>query len=211
MSKLQDCRRCPRLVAEHQRIKMLFPDFHAAPVGSWGSTRPLIWIVGLAPGLHGAGRTGKAFVGDASGQFLFAALHRVGLATAPTPELAKLNRSRITNVVKCVPPGNAPTVGEQHACSSHLAAELTNFTSTHLRRPRVVVVLGTIAQRVVTRILGVRPVKFAHMARQSVNDRLLIVNSYHPSRLNVNTRRLTAPMLDAVFECAIEHVKLDTA
>ena len=209
MAKLQNCRRCPRLVAERQRIKLLFPDFHAAPVGSWGSTRPLIWIVGLAPGLQGAGRTGKAFVGDASGKFLFAALHRAGLATTPQPELAKLYRSRITNVVKCVPPGNAPTTDEQQACSSYLATELANFTSTRLRRPRVIVVLGTIAQRVVARTLGIRPVKFAHMACQSVNDRLLIINSYHPSRLNVNTRRLTNPMLDDVFDCAVKHVQLD--
>ena len=208
MSDLVKCERCPRLVAERQRIKLLFPGFHAAPVGSWGAARPLIWIVGLAPGLRGAGRTGKAFVGDASGQFLFASLHRTGLATEADPQQSTLPHSRITNVVKCVPPGNAPSTTEQQTCSSYLASELSPFMSARLRRPRAIVVLGTVAHRMVARTLGIKASKFEHMAQQRVHERLVLISSYHPSRLNVNTGRLTSTMLDAVFACAAGHVRM---
>jgi uracil-DNA glycosylase family 4 len=141
-------------------------------------------------------------VGDASGEFLFAALHRQGFATHPEPARARLRNARITNVVKCLPPGNAPTSGEINACMGYLRAELGGFCPSNARRPRVVLSLGGVAHRVVCRAFEINGAPFAHGGEWQVRPHLHLLSSFHPSRLNVNTRRLTADMLDAVLERA---------
>ena len=190
-------------MALRSEIKTQYPDYHAAPVGAWGDPRPRILIVGLAPGLHGAARTGKAFVGDASGRFLFAALHRAGLASAAEPERAQLQGVRITNVVKCLPPGNAPNAAEMSACADYLQDEMQRYFSPRVRTPRVLISLGGSAHRAVCRSLGVSGAGFCHAGVTEVSPRRHIVSSYHPSRLNVNTGRLTEDMLDEVFSMAL--------
>ncbi len=199
LKDLAACRACPRLVAHHSDVRSRFPAYHAAPVGAWGSGRYRLLIVGLAPGLHGAARTGKAFVGDASGQFLFAALHAAGFATHAEPEAARLVGTRITNVVKCLPPGNAPTAAERANCASFLRAELDAFTPGPRAQTRVILNLGGIAHASVCRLLGLPVNSFAHGAELSVAPNFKVMASFHPSRLNVNTRRLTVDMLGGVL------------
>ena len=157
-------------------------------------------MVGLAPGLHGAARTGRAFVGDASGRFLFASLMRTGWAVQDTSARVRLVKARITNVVKCLPPGNAPQTSEIANCSGYLSAELAAFCPLRARKPRVVLAFGGLAHRAVCRALGLRNARFSHAGQWRVHRHLTLVASYHPSRLNVNTGRLTPAMLDAVFE-----------
>jgi uracil-DNA glycosylase family 4 len=156
----------------------------------------------LAPGLHGATRTGRAFVGDASGEFLFAALHRRGFATHPEPARARLRNARITNVVKCLPPGNAPVSSEINTCMGYLRTELRGFCPLDARRPRVVLSLGGVAHRAVCRALEINRAPFVHGGEWLVRPHFWLLSSFHPSRLNVNTRRLTADMLDTVLERA---------
>lgn len=199
LNTLSTCARCPRLVTLRQQTRLEYPNYHAAPVGSWGDARARLLIVGLAPGLHGAARTGRAFVGDASGEFLFACLHRQGFATAVEPRQAKLVGVRITNAVKCLPPGNAPIGAEIKACAGFLRTELDKYCSTNARQVRVVVTLGGVAHRAVCSALGLKGAIFGHGVVHAVSPRVSVVSSFHPSRLNVNTRRLTAEMLDAVF------------
>jgi len=205
---LRACLRCPRLVQNHVEVRAQYPDYHAAPVGSWGDPNPRIVIVGLAPGLHGATRTGKAFVGDASSRFLFAALYRQGLATSQLAEEAQLQRVRITNVVKCLPPGNAPIAAEIAACTDHLVNELNRYFPYKARRPRVLVTLGGIAHNAVCRQLKLNQAKFGHANIHKLTEQLHIISSYHPSRLNVNTGRLTEQMFDEVL-CAAKRLAVD--
>jgi len=203
LSSLPNCRRCPRLVARHAEVRQLHPTYHAAPVGAWGDPRARLLIVGLAPGLHGAARSGRAFVGDASGEFLFAGLARRGLASSADPQAARLRRTRITNIVKCLPPGNAPTAAEVSTCMDYLLAELQLFCPARVRKRRVILTLGGVAHRAVCRALGVRGTEFSHGGEWPVHARLTLLSSFHPSRLNVNTRRLTDEMFDAVLSRAV--------
>jgi len=156
-------------------------------------------IVGLAPGMHGANRTGRPFTGDASGDFLFSALHRVGLASAPNAQDARLIGTRITNAVKCLPPQNRPVAVEIRQCGSYLAAELETLTGSAPRRARCVLCLGRLAHDAVMRVLGMRSPEFRHGRDAEVRSRLYLVDTYHPSRQNTNTGRLTPAMLDAVL------------
>jgi uracil-DNA glycosylase family 4 len=199
LNTLPACTRCPRLVALRQKTQRDYPGYHAAPVGSWGDPRAHLIIVGLAPGLHGAARTGRAFVGDASGEFLFAALHRLGFSSHDDPSQARLLGARITNVVKCLPPRNTPTGAELTACAGYLRAELAQYCPPGSRRPRVLVTLGGVAHRAVCKALDLTQLEFAHAKSHQISAKLSLISSFHPSRLNVNTRRLTAPMLDQVF------------
>lgn len=199
LNTLQDCERCPRLVALRQQTQLDHPGYHAAPVGSWGDPRARMIIIGLAPGLHGAARTGRAFVGDASGNFLFASLHRLGFASHHEPRLAKLLGTRITNAVKCLPPKNTPTGAEIKACAGFLHAELAQYCPNGARRPRVLITLGGVAHRAVCKALSLTKHEFGHAISHQITPRLSLISSFHPSRLNVNTHRLTAEMLDDVF------------
>ena len=199
---LGSCSRCPRLFEERERIKKKFPDYCSEPVGQWGDPKATILIIGLAPGLHGAARTGKAFVGDSSGTFLFSALFRNGLSNYSDPSQARLLGVRITNAVKCYPPANKPTGSEVRNCKSFLRRELETYIRIKNRHKRSLVVLGRVAQQATYSALGVKAPSFEHGSSQLVTPKLGVFASYHPSRLNVNTKRLTAEMLDTVLRDA---------
>jgi uracil-DNA glycosylase family 4 len=196
---LSGCTACSRLSDYNAQIKTQYPDYHAAPVGNWGDRRCRVLVVGLAPGLHGAARTGKAFVGDASGHFLFQSLFRNGFATDPDPQKANLLGLRLTNVVKCLPPGNAPVAGEINKCALYLQHELATYVSPTARQPRVVLALGGTAHKALCRQYGLGGVRFAHGNVTQLAGGHFLVSSFHPSRLNVNTGRLTAQMFDRVL------------
>ena len=149
--------------------------------------------------MHGANKTGRPFTGDASGRFLFEALHRVGFASTPTAEGAALIGCRITNAVKCLPPNNQPIASELDACRPFLADELAALTPATPRRRRCILALGKVAYTSVGKALDVRLPVFGHAAEYAVSENLHLIASYHPSRQNVNTRRLDAAMLDAVL------------
>jgi uracil-DNA glycosylase family 4 len=208
------CRACPRLVEWRERVaadkRASFRDepYWGRPIPGWGADRPAIAIVGLAPAAHGGNRTGRVFTGDRSGDWLFAALYRGGLATLPTSERAddgqELIDVRMLAAVRCAPPANSPTPQERDTCRPWMQRELA------LLRPRlrVIVVLGGFAWGAlwpVLRDLGYavpRPARrFGHRAEVEL-DGLLVLGCYHPSQQNTFTGRLTEPMLDAVIERA---------
>ena len=195
----ENCDRCARLCLERTRIKRLYPAYHASPVGQWGDSRARILIVGLAPGLHGAARTGKAFVGDSSGAFLFARLYQVGMASDPDPDKARLLGAKITNAVKCFPPQNRPKQAEIDRCSVYLKSELDQFSGSLDRKNRSLIALGGVAHRAIYSTLGLGSRPFKHGVIDQIRSTLTLFSSFHPSRLNVNTKRLTPEMLDAVL------------
>ena len=194
------CRRCPRLAGFLDKVRGDHPGYHCAPVAPFGDAAPRVLVVGLAPGMHGANATGRPFTGDHAGILLYETLHRHGFATAPVSRAPddglELKRARITNAVKCLPPANKPTPAEVRECNPFLAAELAAAESV-----RVVVALGRIAHDAVLRALGLRPADatFAHAAEHALPGGRTLVDSYHCSRYNTQTRRLTPAMFDAVF------------
>jgi len=194
-----NCRRCPRLADYLDHSRETYPDYHCAPVPSFGDPSPRLLIVGLAPGMHGANRTGRPFTGDHAGVILYRTLHQYGFASAPESEIndeLSLPGARITNAVKCVPPGNKPIGAEINECNTFLAAELAA-----LKRPVVVLALGGIAHRAVICSLGLRQADYAfgHAAEHGPEDGVTLVDSYHCSRYNTNTRRLTEDMFGGIF------------
>ncbi len=210
------CRACPRLVAWREDVartkRRSFVDepYWGRPIAGWGDRTPRVLVVGLAPAAHGGNRTGRIFTGDRSGDWLFAALHRAGLATAPTSEHAgdgqRLVGTRMLAAVRCAPPDNRPTPTERDACAPWLLAELAAVLPSTV----VVVALGSYAWLAVLRSwasLGAdvprpRP-RFGHGAQAPLvaadGHRVLLLGSFHPSQQNTFTGRLTAPMLDAVL------------
>ena len=197
--QVSDCRKCQRLTCYQSEQKKNYPTHHCAPVPQWGAARSRLLIVGLAPGLHGAGRTGKGFVGDASGAFLFQALDRFGFATSSTPEEAALRQTAITNIVKCLPPNNRPSSGEKSNCLPFLRDELEMFAPGVRAKPRAILCLGSEAFYTVQSLLGLQREVFVHGKAISMSSNYSLFSSYHPSRLNVNTRRLTQEMFFGVF------------
>ncbi len=213
------CRSCDRLVAWRERVatekRAAFRDqeYWGRAVSGFGDPRARIVVLGLAPAAHGANRTGRMFTGDRSGDWLFAALHRAGLANQPTSVSAddglELDDVWVTSAVKCAPPANRPTVEERDACAPFLHRELAL-----LDRARVVVCLGTFGYEAACRHLGVRPrPKFGHGVEVELDDAVrtggattahTLLCSYHVSQQNTFTGRLTEPMLDAVFGRARE-------
>ncbi len=176
------------------------PDYHARPVAPFGDARPRLLIVGLAPGMHGANRSGRPFTGDYAGILLYATLHRFGFASAPESISAKdglkLIGCRITNAVKCLPPQNKPELAEVKECNKYLQSELAALA------PRsVVLALGGVAHYAVLMALGARKAgfPFRHGARHALTGGLTVYDSYHCSRYNTNTRRLTEAMFRKVF------------
>ena len=187
------CQLCPRLADYRANLQIQYPDYHCAPVAAFGSPDARLLIVGLAPGLHGANASGRPFTGDASGDLLFAKLHDYGFASQPRSRSfddgMRLIDCRVTNAVKCVPPKNLPQAAERNNCNHFLAQEISD-----LPPGGVLLTLGGIAHQMVIRALGLREAayRFGHgMQYQLENNRQLFV-SYHPSRYNVNTGRLTA-------------------
>lgn len=203
-----DCRDCPRLARFLDEVRAAHPEYHCAPVAPFGDPRARLVIVGLAPGMHGANRTGRPFTGDYAGILLYRILHRYGFATAPTSVSAddplRLVDCRITNAVKCLPPENKPETGEVRTCNRYLAAELRS-----LAPGSAILALGTIAHRAVLLALGLKPAAFAfaHGAKHDLGNGLTLFDSYHCSRYNTQTNRLTAPMFEAVFESIALHLK----
>lgn len=196
-----ECRRCPRLAGFVSAARQKYPGYYAKPVPSFGAGQARLLIVGLAPGLHGANRTGRPFTGDHAGLLLYRTLHRYGFATAAESVSAddglQLVDCRITNAVRCVPPQNKPTTQEVKVCNDYLQQELES-----LDRGSVILALGSVAHGAVLRALAQRPAdhKFAHAAQHALPGGRLLVDSYHCSRYNTQTKRLTEEMFGAVFQ-----------
>lgn len=175
------------------------PGYHAAPVAGFGDTDPVLLIVGLAPGMHGANRTGRPFTGDYAGILLYRTLHAHGFASRPESVSRSdglvLKNCRITNAIKCLPPQNKPTGPEITTCNRYLAAELSGLPAGG-----VILALGKIAHDAVLRGLGLRisAHRFGHGAEHKLLDERMLLDSYHCSRYNTQTRRLTPLMFDAV-------------
>jgi uracil-DNA glycosylase family 4 len=193
------CRACPRLAEFLDSVGERHPNYYCRPVPPFGDRGARFLIVGLAPGMHGANRTGRPFTGDHAGILLYRTLHRFGFATAPVSLAAddglELEGCRITNAVKCLPPDNKPVGAEINACNAFLGNELAGMPAASL-----VLALGGIAHRAVVKALGGRQAgyRFAHGAEHAIGD-VTLMDSYHCSRYNTNTGRLTAPMFEAVF------------
>lgn len=197
------CPLCPRLVAYRARNRADEPGWFNGPAPSFGDPDAWLLVVGLAPGRTGANRTGRPFTGDWAGDLLYATLDKVGLSRGtyqarPDDGLA-LSGVMITNAVRCAPPENKPETGEIAACNPFLAARIAA-----LPRLTTLVCLGKIAHDATLKALGQRPSRhgFGHGARHDVAG-LTLFDSYHCSRYNTNTGRLTAPMFEAVFEAAL--------
>ncbi len=198
------CHRCPRLVEYLAAIRGGHPDWWCRPVPAFGDPRARIVLLGLAPGRAGSNRTGRMVTGDASGRFLFRALHALGLASRPDGsdprDGLRLRDVFITAVVRCAPPGNKPRPDEIRRCSGFAREEVTL-----LPRARVVVALGRIAHDGWLRLAGERPgpFPFSHGAVHALPGRPVLVDSYHPSRQNTQTGRLTMPMFLAALRTAV--------
>lgn len=203
-----DCRRCPRLAGFLEEVRYRHPGYHAAPVPPFGAPDAALVIVGLAPGMHGANRTGRPFTGDFAGILLYRSLHALGLADRPESVAADdglvLRGCRITNTVKCLPPANKPAPGEIRNCRPWLAAELGE------QPPRAILALGRIAHDGVLDALGLRrrEHRFAHGAEHALTGHARLFDSYHCSRYNTQTRRLTPEMFMAVLSKAVWHAGL---
>jgi len=203
------CTRCPRLAAFLARTRQRHPGYWARPVPSFGAARPRIVIVGLAPGLHGANRTGRPFTGDHAGLLLYQTLYAAGLANRPQSRSAgdglRLINARIVNSVKCVPPGNKPLPAEVRCCNDYLKAELRR-----LRSARVYIALGRVGHDALLLALGLprAAYPFGHGREHALDATRWLIDSYHCSRYNTATRRLTVQMFEAVVARACERAAL---
>ena len=196
-----DCRVCPRLATFLDEVHAKHPTYHARPVPAFGASKPKLLIVGLAPGMHGANRSGRPFTGDTAGVLLYQTLHQFGYANAPESvsrdDGLQLIDCRITNAVKCLPPANKPEPGEIRECNHFLAAELDALPAHSS-----ILALGQIAHQAVLRALELKlkDYPFAHASDYRLPNGRRLVSSYHCSRYNTQTRRLTPEMFAAVFE-----------
>ncbi|MDO8263659.1 MAG: uracil-DNA glycosylase [Gallionella sp.] len=207
----EDCRRCSRLSGFLDQVRAEHPDYHALPVSSFGKADSRFLIVGLAPGMHGANRTGRPFTGDFAGNLLYGSLHKYGFASSAEPLDAagktnpalSLRGCRITNAVRCLPPQNKPEPSEIRTCNAYVAEELAM-----LPQGSVVMALGTIAHQAVLMALELRKSSFAfgHGARHEMPGGLTLFDSYHCSRYNTQTKRLTAAMFEAVIGDIAAHL-----
>jgi uracil-DNA glycosylase family 4 len=195
-----DCRQCSRLADFLDQVRVAHPDYHARPVPPFGVEQPRLLIVGLAPGMHGANRTGRPFTGDHAGILLYRTLYRHGFATGPESAAADdglcLIDCRITNAVKCLPPENKPLPVEVRQCNAYLKSELAG-----LKQGATILALGSIAHQAVLLALGlkIKAFPFGHGAEHELPGGLRLYDSYHCSRYNTQTRRLTDAMFEAVF------------
>ena len=198
-----DCRRCPRLAEFLDQVSIDYPSYHAAPVAPFGDTDARLLIVGLAPGMHGANATGRPFTGDHAGILLYQTLYDYGFSSQPVAndkdDGLELYDCRITNAVKCLPPQNKPVGAEINQCNSYLHEELMAMPAASL-----VIALGSIAHQAVIKALQLRQKSFpfSHAGEHGLNDHLRLIDSYHCSRYNTQTRRLTAEMFQKIFHRA---------
>jgi len=200
-----DCRRCPRLAEFLQQVRLDYPAYHAGPVAPFGEADCQLLIVGLAPGLHGANATGRPFTGDHAGILLYQTLYEFGFSSGPISrskdDNLRLKNCRITNAVKCVPPQNKPETTEVRNCNGFLQAELNNLPSG-----AVILALGGVAHNAVLRAMHKKlsHYRFGHGAIFTLERELRLVDSYHCSRYNTQTRRLTPGMFREVFQQVVE-------
>jgi uracil-DNA glycosylase family 4 len=201
----RDCPLCPRLVALREQLRAEHPDWWNAPVPAFGDRDAWLAVVGLAPGKHGANRTGRPFTGDFAGELLYATLLKFGLAEgeyrADPDDGLRLTGAAILNAVKCLPPANKPIPEEIATCRTYLEAGLATLPNV-----RVVIALGQVAHVAAARALGLPPsgTKFGHGAEARVRNGRVLLSSYHCSRYNQNTGRLDATMFESVFERAVQ-------
>jgi len=202
----RDCPLCPRLVRFREECRAEHPGWWNAPVPAWGDPQAWLAVVGMAPGKQGANRTGRPFTGDFAGELLYATLLKFGLATgtyrADPADDVRLRGALILNAVKCLPPQNKPEPSEIATCRTYFEAALAQ-----LPQVRVLVALGAIAHTAAARALRLRPsqAKFGHGSEVTAPDGRILFGTYHSSRYNQNTGRLTADMFEAVFAKAMEH------
>lgn len=200
MDGVISCRRCSRLTAYRASVQHQFPDYYCLPVDSFGDDRARLLIVGLAPGKHGANATGRAFTGDASGKLLFETLYKFGFANKADSVSAddgmRLKSCRITNAVKCLPPQNKPLTEEINQCNRFLRQEIK-----FLPAGSIILALGAIAHKAVVKALDLPQThyKFAHHAQYQLSADITLIDSYHCSRYNTQTRRLSVDMFERVF------------
>jgi uracil-DNA glycosylase len=204
-----DCTRCPRLAEFLAETHQQYPGYFARPVPSFGAAAPRILIVGLAPGMHGANRTGRPFTGDYAGLLLYETLYELGLATRSESLSAtdglELRNARISNAVKCLPPENKPLPEEIRRCNVYLERELKELTSV-----RVILALGRVAHEAVVMASGLKRTQFAfgHAREHRIAPGKHLIDSYHCSRYNTQTRRLTAEMFRKVVARACQLAEL---
>lgn len=197
-----DCRQCPRLAKFLKEVRQQYPDYFSKPVPAFGDENARLCIVGLAPGMHGANATGRPFTGDHAGILLYQTLHKYGFASAPesvsVDDGLTLPNCRITNAVKCLPPQNKPVGAEVNTCNTWLSQELEALPENY-----VLVALGGIAHKAVIKALGLKQAdyKFGHAAEHKL-ERGILIDCYHCSRYNTQTKRLTTPMFEKVFKRA---------
>lgn len=206
-----ECSDCPRLSDFRRHVKATHPDYHALPVAPFGAASPQLLIVGLAPGMHGANRTGRPFTGDHAGILLYETLHKFGFANqshgiAVDDGLTLLN-CRITNAVKCLPPLNKPENSEITLCNNYLKAEFNS-----LNEVKIILALGGVAHRAVLLAfkLKAKDFPFAHQAVHKLPAGQLLYDSYHCSRYNTQTKRLTREMFEALFSQIQSHLSTQT-
>lgn len=207
------CRSCPRLAGFLDEVRQTHPGYFARPVPSFGDENARLLIVGLAPGMHGANRTGRPFTGDYAGDLLYSTLHLFGYANTPAPldaggkanAILGLADCRITNAVRCLPPANKPEPAEVKACNAYLADELAVLPAG-----AAILALGTIAHQAVLRAQGlkIKDYAFAHGARHALPCGATLYDSYHCSRYNTQTRRLTTAMFHEVFKSIAAHLRV---
>lgn len=199
-----DCTDCPRIATNLQAVKKEFPSYHCRPVAPFGDAHPSLLIVGLGPGMHGANATGRPFTGDHAGILLYKMLHRFHFSNHPESHDSNdglvLTNCRITNAVKCLPPANKPQPDEIIRCNRYLRAELE-----HIKNKLVILALGKIAHDAVLRALDLKLSShvFAHHAIHTLDNQRTLLDSYHCSRYNTQTRRLTEPMFSDIFSTAV--------
>ena len=201
------CRACPRLAGFLDDVRVDFPSYFCLPVPPFGASQPKLLVVGLAPGLHGANRTGRPFTGDHAGILLYETLYKFGFASAAQSLAANDNMSlidcRITNAVKCLPPQNKPLPVEIRTCNGFLKNEIVGLPPS-----TAILALGTIAHAAVLTASSLKAgyCKFQHGARHVLPAGHTLFDSYHCSRYNTNTRRLTGEMFEAVFSAIRDHI-----
>ena len=194
------CRQCVRLAHFLDEIKAKYPSYYCKPVPSFGAANARLLVVGLAPGMHGANQTGRPFTGDHAGILLYQTLFQYGFANGPQSQAADddltLINCRITNAVKCLPPENKVLPLEINTCNHFLAAELATLASNS-----IILALGNVAHLAVLKAYGLKlsQYKFGHAARHVLPNGHILYDSYHCSRYNTQTKRLTEPMFHAVF------------
>jgi uracil-DNA glycosylase family 4 len=195
------CRQCPRLAQFLDGVRKAHPGYHACPVAPFGPDHANLLVVGLAPGMHGANRTGRPFTGDVAGILLYDTLHRHGFASRPISSGAsdglRLRGCRITNAVKCLPPANRPLPDEVRRCNDYLAQEISL-----LPHKAAILALGLIAHNAVLMAVGLKRSahRFRHGAQHALPREMALYDSYHCSRYNTQTRRLTPEMFRGVLD-----------